>query len=529
MRTARNGFSVILVEDDLEVGNYLDTALQCQGYSVQLVQEATDALNLLRLGSAPVSAVVLDVDMPRGDGLGILTDIRLVNRDIPVILLTGTNTSSSLDQSLNDSATRCINKPVKPADLRDALASVLSKVSEPAARQESRPAQGNPQVFFGISPRIVDLQKLIAQIGWSEAPVLIRGETGVGKEVFARELHASSPRAKQTILKLNCAALPSELVESELFGYERGAFTGAFQRKLGMFELADGGTILLDEIGDMDVRLQAKLLQVLQDHEFQRLGGKTCTSVNVRVIAATHRNLEQAIAAGNFREDLFYRLNVISVKLPALRERKEDLLAMAEFLLRKHAPKGSAPLTLPAALQELFLEYNWPGNVRELENVIRKFVIFGDARVIEADLRSNMPPKPVPCPAPVEQSAMPPAAPQPETQPAPVPAALKSATESKLPALMRVAEEKREAERSLILAALESTNWHRNQAAVALQIDYKALLYKMKILAIKKEKAATPKRSNGEARRQNADSSALGASNGWHHHESNEEPIMRTH
>ena len=209
--------------------------------------------------------------------------------------------------------------------------------------------------------------------------MLIQGETGVGKEVFARELHAHSPRAKRSFLKLNCAALPSELVESELFGYERGAFTGAFQRKPGMFEQADGGTIMLDEIGDMDFKLQAKLLQVLQDHEFQRVGGKGCIRVDVRVIAATHCDLEQAIAEDRFREDLFYRLNVVSVRVPPLRERREDILAMAEFLARKHAPPGAAPPPIPPSLQEMFLAYDWPGNIRELENVIRKFLIFRDA------------------------------------------------------------------------------------------------------------------------------------------------------
>ena len=216
-------------------------------------------------------------------------------------------------------------------------------------------------------------------IGRSRAPVLIQGETGVGKEVLARQLHAYSPRAKRRMLKLNCAALPSELVESELFGYERGAFTGAFQKKPGMFELADGGTILLDEIGDMDFKLQAKLLQVLQDSEFQRLGGKDTIRVDVRVIAATHCDLEKRIADDRFREDLYYRLNVVSLSVPPLRERKDDIIALADFFIRKHAEPGTAIAKIPPRLQELFLEYHWPGNVRELENLVRRFLIFPDA------------------------------------------------------------------------------------------------------------------------------------------------------
>ena len=185
-----------------------------------------------------------------------------------------------------------------------------------------------------------ELQNLLGQIGWSEAPVLIQGETGTGKEVLARELHACFSAREKVDFEAELRALPSELVESELFGYERGAFTGAFEKKPGMFELADGGTILLDEIGDMDVKLQAKLLQVLQDQEFQRLGGKDTIRVDVRVIAATHRDLEKAIAENSFREDLYYRLNVINVRVPPLRERKEDIIPMAEFLIRKRGAPG---------------------------------------------------------------------------------------------------------------------------------------------------------------------------------------------
>ena len=196
-----------------------------------------------------------------------------------------------------------------------------------------------------------EIQGLLGPIGWSDAPVLIQGETGSGKEVIARELHAQSPRAKKAFLKVNCAALPSELVESELFGYERGAFTGAFQKKAGMFEIADGGTILLDEIGDMDVRLQAKLLQVLQDQEFQRIGGKETIKVDVRVLAATHQDLEKAIVDRRFREDLYYRLNVINIQLPPLRDRKEDIIPMAEFLLRRHTPQSAQAPVITMALR----------------------------------------------------------------------------------------------------------------------------------------------------------------------------------
>ena len=391
---------------------------------------------------------------------------------------------------MKNGASDFIAKPIKPADLRIALQTALNHTSTEVSSSNDKPvAPANKQILFGTSPQMRELQDLIAEIGWSEAPVLIQGETGTGKEVLARELHACSPRAKKIILKLNCAALPSELVESELFGYERGAFTGAVDKKPGMFALADGGTILLDEIGDMDFKLQAKLLQVLQDQEFQRLGGKDTIKVNVRVIAATHRDLEKAIADGSFREDLYYRLNVIDVRVPPLRERKEDIIPLAEFLVRKHSPPGAPALQIPPTLKELFLQYRWPGNVRELENTIRKFIVFRGARSIEQDLHHKLQSAHVNGSsshgiAPVHE-------PSPMDMPVPTPAADAAMPSSGAASVLeQVARAKREAERAAIMGALKSTNWNRKQASVLLRIDYKALLYKMKRLSIRKEKPA---------------------------------------
>jgi len=318
----------------------------------------------------------------------------------------------------------------------------------------------------GKNPRMKEIQTVVGQIGWSEVPVLIQGETGTGKEVLARELHAQSPRANEPFLKLNCAALPSELVESELFGYERGAFTGAFQKKAGKFEVAEGGTILLDEIGDMDVRLQAKLLQVLQDHEFQRIGGKETIKVDVRVMAATHRDLEKAILEGTFREDLYYRLNVINLQVPPLRERKEDIVPLAEFLMRKHVAQGLPVPSIPLDLQHAMMTYHWPGNVRELENCVRKLSILGDAGALARELHAK-----------ATRRAMR-AAPASEAHPQ----AAEGSDGS--PILEQVTLAKKQAERDAILAALSSTRWNRKQAAALLQIDYKALLYKMKKLGV---------------------------------------------
>ncbi|MES1261037.1 MAG: sigma-54 dependent transcriptional regulator, partial [Acidobacteriota bacterium] len=278
---------------------------------------------------------------------------------------------------------------------------------------------------------------------------------------------AESARATKPFLKLNCSALPSELVESELFGYERGAFTGAFQKKSGMFELADGGTILLDEIGDMDVRLQAKLLQVLQDQEFRRVGGRDLVKVDVRVLAATHRDLEAAIQAGTFREDLYYRLSVITLYVPPLRERTEDIIRIAEFLLRKYAGQNSHPPAISFSLKQAMLAYDWPGNVRELENYMRKLVVFGDPEVIARELQARMDRKTA---AKTLRSA-----------------SLTEVTLSRshgVPALEQVTRVNRQAESEAILAALNSTHWNRKQAATILKVDYKSLLYKMKKLGI---------------------------------------------
>jgi len=277
--------------------------------------------------------------------------------------------------------------------------------------------------------------------------------------MLAREVHHQSPRSSKPFLKLNCAAVPSDLMESELFGYERGAFTGAYQRKAGIFELADGGTLLLDEIGDMDLRLQAKLLQVLQDQEFRRLGGRETVHVEVRIIAATHRNLEQAMLENTFREDLFYRLNVFSFHLPPLRRRSEDISEIARFLLHKYSALDQSDRLLTARLLATFSDYDWPGNIRELENVIRRLLVLRDPELIAAELASA---KDRRKPAPVEPN---------EDRGSPL-------------ILEHVRQHNDKNETAAILAALESTRWNRKQAAELLKIDYKALLYRMKKLNI---------------------------------------------
>jgi two-component system response regulator AtoC len=415
--------------------------------------------------------------LPNRDGLDTLRAIREIDAHVPVIMVSGASSTFNVVAAMKSGATDFLCKPVAHEDLRKAVARAVEMKSvyyTPPART----APQSTKTFLGNNAHMKEIQELIGQIGWSEVPVLIQGETGTGKEVLARELHAQSPRAQKPFLKLNCAALPSELVESELFGYERGAFTGAFQKKIGMFEMADNGTILLDEIGDMDVRLQAKLLQVLQDHEFQRIGGKETIRVNVRVLAATHRDLEKAIADGTFREDLYYRLNVINLQMPPLRDRKDDIIPLAEFLIRKHGMKGVPAPTITQDLQHAMMTYHWPGNVRELENFVRKFIILRNSEMLARELRSKSSRKSLMAVPAIHA-------------PHAAPARVEKTEPEVAPILEQVTKAKQQAETDAILAALNSTRWNRRQAASLLKIDYKALLYKMKKLGVE-EKGVVP-------------------------------------
>ncbi len=461
--------AILVAEDEAEVRDYLEMALKCMGYGVETAPDGEAAVKAFRESPSSISAVVLDIIMPRKDGFEALREIRRIDRDIPIIMVSGFSSPQKVVEAVKLGATDFIGKPVNHDDLKNVLDSVdLGRRPLPPVHTALRPTPaGLAPVFYGTHPQMQQLETLIEQIGWSETPVLIQGETGSGKEVLARELHLKSRRSKKPFLKLNCAALPSELVESELFGYERGAFTGAFQKKPGMFEQADGGTILLDEIGDMDFKLQAKLLQVLQDHEFQRLGGKEMVRVDVRVLAATHCDLEKAIVEGKFREDLYYRLNVINLHVPPLRERKQDILPLAELLMRKHAGSDTPLPELGPSLIEAFDLYDWPGNIRELENIIRKLLVLRDSDVVARDLwaRANRM-KSLRSPDSLDLGAL--------------------ATGGDV--LKRVDQAKQSAERTAILAALNSNRWNRRKTAAQLEIDYKALLYKMKKLHIDEQK-----------------------------------------
>jgi two-component system response regulator AtoC len=468
--------TILVGDDDSEVRDFLEVTLRHKGYGVQLAEDGDEVLNQLETEPG-FSAVMLDIYMPGKNGFEVLHEIRRKDRDLPVIMLSGSSSPENIVAVMKKGANDFLGKPFSSEDVDRALRGVFESrsVQRPVPVERSRNKVSEPNNAFGNwSPAVQELYAMSAAVGPSDTPVLIQGETGVGKEVLARQLHALSRRAHKPFFKLNCAALPSELVESELFGYERGAFTGAFQRKPGMFELADGGTLLLDEIGDMDFKLQAKLLQVLQDHEFQRLGGKETVRVDVRVIAATHNDLEKAIILEKFRQDLFYRLNVVTLHVPPLRERKDDIMPLARLLLDKHTAAGAAKLDITPQLQQALVLHDWPGNVRELENVIRKLIVLRDPELIARDLTDRATKKSL------------------TSVPAMNGTGTMETVAVSAPILEQVRRAKHQAETEAILAALTSTQWNRKKAATLLKIDYKALLYKMKKLGIETKVAVLP-------------------------------------
>jgi two-component system response regulator AtoC len=460
--------SILVAEDEPEIRNCLELQLRCRGYAVQHAENGDEVLNYVREGSGSgVSLILLDIMMPCKDGIETLREIRRFDKTLPIIVLSGLSSPTTIVEAMKLGANDFLAKPVG----NDQLIEAIHRALEPRIVVQNPPKEAffsraaNNQFASGPS-WMMKMETLLRQVGASDAPVLLGGETGVGKEVLARLLHANSPRATNRFLKVNCAALPSELIESELFGYERGAFTGAVKAKPGKFDMADGGTILLDEIGDMDFRLQAKLLHVLQDQEFERLGGSETIRVNVRIMAATHADLETSIREGRFREDLYYRLNVINIQVPPLRDRTDEIPLLAAHFLKKSAPAGGAgflPEITPEFHQAL-LAYHWPGNIRELENFMRKYAVLQDPRAAAEELRLKSAPKLRATPAAIPQ----PPPPEPTVQ----------------PTLERVTEVQKRAEAEAILAALNRTRWNRKQAASLLCVDYKALLYKMKKLEI---------------------------------------------
>jgi nitrogen regulation protein NR(I) len=375
---------ILLIEDDPGIVMTLRRVLSDEGHTVQVEKRGDSGIAAAQGDSFDV--VITDMKLPGLNGLEIVRQLHVAKPRMPIILMTAHGTTETAIQATKSGAYDYLLKPFEIPEFIELVQKALKSsrlMTEPVELGWAGDAR---DALIGNSRSMQSIYKEIGRIASKPVNVLIRGETGTGKELIARAIYQHSDRAKAAFIAINCAAIPETLLESELFGHERGAFTGAENRRIGRFEQADHGTIFLDEIGDMAPGTQVKLMRVLQERTLQRLGGKETISVDVRVIAATHRNLESAITANQFREDLFYRLSVVVITLPPLRERKEDIPQLVRYFLRKHAPElgTGEPSIHPDALEALCAQ-NWPGNVRELENVVRKMLLIAQGYTINAD------------------------------------------------------------------------------------------------------------------------------------------------
>jgi two-component system, NtrC family, response regulator AtoC len=455
-----NKEKVLIVDDEPSIRKYLQTLLEVDGYEVNAVSNGKDALETVTTGEKP-DVIILDVLMPEMDGLDTLRALMQQDKSLNVIMLSCSNEVGTVVEAIRLGAHDYLTKPFEKPELDAALLKcrkTLQLTSENKALREYCDQLTEDLSFLASSPQMLKIRQQILQIAPVDVPVFISGESGVGKEVVARMIHLRSTRRHQPFVKVNCAALPGELLESELFGYEQGAFTGAVRSKPGKFEQANKGTIFLDEIAEMSPHLQAKLLHVLQDNQYSRLGGRSVINVDVRVLAATNMIVQEAMQSGRFREDLYYRLNVLSIHIPPLRERTSEIPLLFQHFLQKYSEKFQKASPEPSAhLLEAAQRYQWPGNLRELENFTKRYVILEDE---EGSFRELL----------EMTSAQSRLSPQPEATP--------TREQGGLKALVRGLKDEAEAE--AIAQALEKTRWCRKDAAKMLGISYKALLYKMR-------------------------------------------------
>jgi len=462
---------VLVIDDDPGVLEYLEVLMSRQGYAVTPATGGEQAL--AGLDKSRPDLVTLDVVLDGMDGLETLRRLKKRIPDVPVIMLSGHGHARTIVAAMQLGASDFLRKPFEVEELEVAFQKALENR---ALRQEveelrGRARWGSQQMILSADDRKMhEVSEVIEQVADTDITVLIRGESGTGKDMIARTLHQLSSRRDKPFVKVNCAALPSELLESELFGFEKGAFTGAQKRKLGKFEYADGGTIFLDEIGEMSPALQAKLLQVLQDGEFSRLGGESDVRVDTRILAATNRNLETMVGNGEFREDLYYRLNVVTVGMPPLRERVGAIPLLVDHFVRKFGAEYKREVRpLSPETLEVFTHYHWPGNVRELENLVRRMLVLGNEEAVLQEIRLRGRPAAAPG-AGGDEGAI--------VDLDSLGADLVNGDHFDLKAISKRAA--RMAEKRVIARVLSETRWNRKEAAGRLQISYKALLYKMK-------------------------------------------------
>ena len=445
---------VLIVEDESNERTGLAELISSWGYRTETAGDGVEGLQ--KVDETTPSVVITDLKMPRMGGIDLLRKLGEQSQDMAVILVTAQGTIDSAVEAMRLGAYDYITKPIDTQRLRSMLQNACALVGTRAELESTRRRlrdSGSLGQLRGTSRQMQEIFRLIELVAPSTASVLITGASGTGKELVARTIHQLSPRRERPFVAINCAAIPETLIESEIFGHEKGAFTGALERRTGCFELAEGGTILLDEIGEMPIATQAKLLRVLEDHKLRRLGGKVETSVDVRVLAATNKIPDEAVAVGELRSDLYYRLNVFNIHMPLLREHKEDIPGLVDLLISEmNAKHGRKVATVSEAVMNMFTNYTWPGNVRELRNTIERAVIVCDGGMIET---KHLPPG--------FGHAIP-------------------RTSAHDPDAIRlgVGTTVGEAEKMLILKTLESTSNNKTKAAEILGISLKTLHNKLK-------------------------------------------------
>lgn len=453
-----NTETILIADPDDDSRKVITDFLKKEGYGIIDARDGETALSIAKKQS--VDVLITDLKLPRLDGIALLKKIKTDSPELAVLVVTGNASVSTAVKAMKLGADDFLTKPVNTEELKYLLQAILVKQAvhrrSPAAKEEAAGFEN----IIGTSDVMQKVFQLIDKIAAVDSTLIIYGESGTGKELVSRAIHARSRRAKNPLIPVNCGAIPEELLESELFGHEKGSFTSAYRMRVGRFELANGGTIFLDEIGDMSPNLQVKILRVLQEHEFERVGGVKPIKADIRVIAATHRDLEKAVAGGTFREDLYYRLNVIPIELPPLRERTTDIpLLVQHFIKQFNREKGKAIQSISDRAMQCLMQYNWPGNVRELQNITERLVILNDAGTIDV---SDLPDKIL----------------QGRQQAGPAPVAAPVDRDASFTTMVTTYE------RQLILNALEQSNGVKNKAAKLLNMNRTTLVEKMKKLEI---------------------------------------------
>ncbi|UCE17554.1 MAG: sigma-54-dependent Fis family transcriptional regulator [Gemmatimonadota bacterium] len=443
--------SILVIDDDESFIRVLEHMLIEDGHRVATASDGERGLKIFKGGSFDI--VLTDLMMPKLDGMAVLKEVRRIDREAIVIFITAHGTVENAVEACRLGATDYITKPFSHEQLSfvvEKAIKVRELLSENIRLQTELSEKYQFKNIVGRSARMEEVFRLAGQVAGSDATVLLLGESGTGKELIARAIHFNSPREKRRFMAINCASIPDNLMESELFGHVKGAFTGAMKDKKGKFELADGGTIFLDEVADLKSDLQAKLLRFLQEREFEPVGATEPIRVDVRIIAATNKDLEKLIREEKFREDLYYRLSVVPVVLPPLRARKDDIPLLVDHFLRKYG--GEKSFTVADDAMKILYEFDWPGNVRELENVVERAVVLAGGGVITSDL---------------------------------LPSSLRTGRfEGKEFEVTTEGLSMAEVERQTLLAALERTGWNKTKAAESLEIPRHVLMYKMKKLGL---------------------------------------------